>query len=152
MNNTLKKGTAIVVMGTMMATGISTTAFAASEEYYRNNNDALVVETNIYSDTVQQDTSNVQERSVISSTVKSALTFLRNNASKVEAVLKKYGITLAEGKGVVAVIDDILDGVIEVSDSIDAVIYTIVDTLAPDSFEEGTKQIIANVIRLLLPV
>lgn len=86
-----------------------------------------------------------------STAVKTALKFLKKNSSKITKILKKYGVTVAEGKGVSSVVDDILDGVIEVDDSIDSVVYVVVDNLIP-SASDDTKQVIANAIRLILPV
>lgn len=83
--------------------------------------------------------------------VKTVLKFIKNNWSKVASILKKYGVILAEGKGVVEFIDQLLDGVIEVSDSIDAAIYAVVDFVAPD-LDEDVKQVIANAIRLICPI
>lgn len=89
--------------------------------------------------------------SIGSTTVKTALKFLKKNSAKITKILKKYGVTVAKGKGVSSIVDDILDGVIEVDDSVDSVVYAVVDNIIPNA-RENTKQVIANAIRLILPV
>ncbi|PXV86221.1 hypothetical protein C8E03_1135 [Lachnotalea glycerini] len=87
----------------------------------------------------------------ISTGVKTVIKFLKKNATKIEKILKKYGVTLATGKGISSAVDQLLDGVISVDDSIDSAIYAVVDFVIPDA-SNSTKKIISNAIRLVCPI
>lgn len=92
------------------------------------------------------------KRSVQSKAVKKALIFIQKNWPKIVKVAEKYGIKLATGKGISSMIQDMLDGVIAVDENIDDVIYSIVDAASPDGTKSKTKTVLANTIRLMLPV
>ncbi len=169
MNEKFKRCTAGTLAGIMMTTVVSTTAFAAETPVKddvqatvaavvsSSLNENISVETankiaqEILNETYDYSGLESQERNALSKGVKTVLKFIKNNWPKVVKILKKYGVKAAESKGVIQFIDDLLDGVIEVSDSIDAAIYAVVDFVAP-GLSENTKQIIANAIRLVSPV
>lgn len=169
MKKYLIRGTAGLLATVMMISGISTTVLAA-EPTKEGTTEAIVtaivsetLNKNINEETARQiakeiingkyDYSGVSqsERSALSSSIKTVLKFIKNNWSKIAPILKKYGIKAAQGKGVVQFIDNLLNGVIEVSNSIDNAIYTVVDFIAP-GLDSNVKQIITNAIRLISPV
>lgn len=89
--------------------------------------------------------------SVASTAVIATLKALKRYWPKIVKVLKKYGVKVAVGKSASSFVDQVLDGVIDVDESIDGVIYGFVDYLAPNA-NSNVKHIIANAIRLVLPV
>ena len=96
------------------------------------------------------DKSDLQSRGAASKVIKAAAKLIKNNLPKIVSALKKIGIKISVGKGFTQWLDDILSGVIEIDESIDSFIYTVVDKLAP-GLSKDTKQIIANVIRMICP-
>lgn len=170
MKKILKKGTAALLTGTIFMSTLSTTAFAAEPTNEQMLTESVILSTlqddaNIeISDEVAEKIANeimnenydysgfeIQERGAVSTGVKTALKFIKSNWPKVAKILKKYGVKVAEGKAVTQYIDNILNGVIEVSDSIDDAIYSVVDFVAP-GLNSNVKRVIANTIRLFCPV
>lgn len=86
------------------------------------------------------------KRSVPSMAVKGAAKWLKSNAKKILTVLGKY----AAIKGGVSWFIEIVDAVVGVSDSIDELVYNIVDKCAPKLSNKQVKAV-ANVIRVLMP-
>ena len=84
----------------------------------------------------------VQERSVVSVAVK----WIKNNATKIANVLKKYAIF----KGGAEFIIEICDAVAGVSATIDELVYNLVDAIFP-SWSDNTVARVADVIRVLMP-
>lgn len=170
MKKILKKGTATLLTGTILMSTLSTTAFAAEPTNEQMLTQSAILSTlqdnvNIeISDEVAEKIANeimnenydysgfeIQERGAVSTGVKTALKFIKSNWPKVVKILKKYGVKVAKGKAVTQYIDNILNGVIEVSDSIDNAIYSVVDFVAP-GLNSNVKRVIANAIRLICPV
>ena len=161
--------TAVLLVGVMTVSTVSTTAFAASNECQKNavREVAAAIITETANSEISEETARKTAQEIIegdydfsgldnnerglSAAVKTALKFIKNNWSKIVNVLKKYGVVVGEGKGVIAYIDQILNGVINVSDSIDEAIYTVVDFVAP-GLDRNVKKIIANAIRLVIPL
>lgn len=166
MKHIWKRGIATLLVGTMAIANTPATAFAADTatvkeitattvtEAISNNNISVKTAHKIAEEIINSNYDYInleQEERAVSSAIKTVLKFIKNNWSKVAAILKKYGVIIAQGKSVTEFVDQLLDGVIEVSDSIDAAIYTIVDFVAPD-LNENVKQVITNAIRLICPV
>lgn len=165
-----KRGTAALLAGVMTFSTMSTTALAASnapqKEALKVATATIVTEAasgDISEETAKKiaqeiiagsyDYSGLEsyERGALSTGVKTVLKFIKNNWPKVAKILKKYGIVVAKGKGVTQFINQLLNGVIGVSNSIDEAIYAVVDFVAPN-LSSNTKKIIANAIRLISPV
>ncbi len=170
MKKILKKGTATLLTGTILMSTLSTTAFAAEPVKKQTLSQAVVLSTlqdntnagisdevagkianEIMKENYDYSGFEVQERGAVSTGVKAALKFIKSNWPKVAKILQKYGVKVAKGKAVTQYIDNILNGVIEVSDSIDDAIYSVVDFVAP-GLNSNVKRVIANAIRLICPV
>jgi hypothetical protein len=86
------------------------------------------------------------KRSVESVALKAASKWLKSNASKILKVLGKY----AALKGGVHWFIDMVDAVVGFSDSIDDLVYNVVDKCLPSLSNKQVKAV-SNVIRVLMP-
>lgn len=167
----LKKITASMLVGAISISTFATTAFAA--ETTMSEKVAQIVTTAISGEQgceltdsqlrilaeefskIEWNTSDLnmdtpETRGAASKLIKQAAKLIKENLPKIINALKKIGIKIEVGKGFTAWLDDILNGVIEVDESIDEFIYTVVDKIAP-GLNSNTKQIVANIIRAVLP-
>lgn len=166
-----KKATAGMLAGVMSISALSTTAFAAennpSERVARAVTVAIASEqgydlTDVQIRTLAEELSKIEwdtsginldepeTRGAAGKLIKQAAKLIKKNLPKIQKALKKIGIKIQLGKGFTAWLDDILNGVIEVDESIDDFIYTVVDKIAP-GLSGNTKKIVANIIRAVLP-
>ena len=98
----------------------------------------------------QYDNDIIEPRSFVSSTIKKVAKWILNNKSKISGIIGKYIVGWTFGKNVTEYLEDIVDGVIEIDESIDEFIYNFVNMILPD-MSYRNKKLIANSIRFALP-
>lgn len=89
---------------------------------------------------------NINERGLGSAIIKKAVKWIKNNSDKIIKVLKKYVKTNITSKGLI----EALDIVVGISDTIDDLIYNLVDRLFP-SLQDKTVSMITRAIRFIMP-
>lgn len=174
MQSNWKKHTASLLAGIIMIGSLSTTAFASSLPI---NEHSLIISTRLLTSEVSNSeiseealnkmvqeilnekydysTSRITTRSIVtrglSKGTKTALLFIRKNLPKIQNIIKTYTGVAIKTKATTQYIDQILNGVVAIDDSIDGAIYAVVDWVAPE-LNPQIKRIIANAIRLISPV
>ncbi len=92
----------------------------------------------------------LKERGIASTTIKIAAKFIKNNASKIAGILKKYFRVNISSKSIMTAVDVIFD----ISGSIDDFLYNFVDYIC-DTFSircpESNKKLVARALRLIIP-
>lgn len=68
---------------------------------------------------INSSSSNIQQRGKLSAAVK----VLKKYKSKIVSIIKKYAPKWATGNAISDVFDEVLDGIVSISDSVDELVY-----------------------------